>query len=92
MQYQLSHFGALDAKRTHLFREAMAEAERPVLPLGGAKDSGVMLRLATKGVDSDRLPFPVMHVDTGHSYPDVVEFRDRTVGSIGARMITGPDR
>jgi sulfate adenylyltransferase subunit 2 len=87
MQYQLSHLSALEAEAIHIIREAAAEAERPVLLFSGGKDSAVLLWLAMKAFHPGRIPFPVMHVDTGHNFPEVIEFRDRTVGSLGADLI-----
>ncbi len=68
-------------------REAVAESERPVLLFSGGKDSAVVLRLAVKAFWPARLPFPVMHVDTGHNFPEVIEFRDRTIDDLEAQLI-----
>ena len=68
-------------------REVVAEFERPVLLFSGGKDSIVMLRLAEKAFAPGRIPFPVMHVDTGHNFPEVLEFRDRRVGELGVQLI-----
>lgn len=87
MNYQLSHLSALEAEGVHIIREAVAESERPVLLFSGGKDSAVLLWLAMKAFHPGRLPFPVMHVDTGHNFPEVLEFRDRTVEQIGAELI-----
>lgn len=87
MHYQLSHLSALEAEGIHIIREAVAEGERPVLLFSGGKDSAVILWLAMKAFHPARLPFPVMHVDTGHNFPEVLEFRDRTVAEIGAELI-----
>ena len=87
MSYELSHLGALEAESIHVIREAAAEAERPVLLFSGGKDSAVMLRLAIKAFWPARLPFPVMHVDTGHNFTEVLDFRDRTVEELGAELI-----
>jgi sulfate adenylyltransferase subunit 2 len=86
-QYELSHLQTLEAESIHIFREVAAEFERPVLLFSGGKDSIVLLRLAEKAFRPGRFPFPVMHVDTGHNFPEVTEFRDRLVDSIGERMI-----
>jgi sulfate adenylyltransferase subunit 2 len=85
--YQLSHLRALEAESIHVIREVAAEFERPVLLFSGGKDSCVMLRLAEKAFWPARLPFPVMHVDTGHNFAEVLEFRDRRVSEMGARLI-----
>ena len=75
----LSHLDELEAEAIHIMREVAAERERPVLLFSGGKDSIVMLRLAEKAFRPAKFPFPVMHVDTGHNFPEVVEFRDRRV-------------
>jgi sulfate adenylyltransferase subunit 2 len=85
-QYQLSHLEALEAQSLHIMREVVAEFERPVLLFSGGKDSVVMLRLAEKAFWPARLPFPVMHVDTGHNFPEVLEFRDRRVADLDAQL------
>lgn len=87
MTLRLSHTGALEAESIHIIREAVAESERPVLLFSGGKDSAVMLRLAVKAFAPARLPFPVMHIDTGHNFPEVIEFRDRTVAELGLDLI-----
>jgi sulfate adenylyltransferase subunit 2 len=86
-QYELSHLQTLEAESIHIFREVASEFERPVLLFSGGKDSIVLLRLAEKAFRPGRFPFPVMHVDTGHNFPEVIKFRDRLVESIGERMI-----
>ena len=85
--YQLSHLLALEAESIHMIREVAAEFERPVLLFSGGKDSIVMLHLAMKAFRPGRLPFPVMHVDTGHNFDEVVDFRDRVVAETGARLV-----
>jgi sulfate adenylyltransferase subunit 2 len=85
--YELSHLQALEAESVHVFREVAAEFERPVLLFSGGKDSIVLLRLAEKAFRPGKFPFPVMHVDTGHNFPEVIEFRDRLVSQIGERLI-----
>ena len=85
--YQLSHLKSLEAESIHIIREVAAEFERPVLLFSGGKDSCVMLRLAEKAFWPARLPFPIMHVDTGHNFDEVLEFRDRRAAEIGARLI-----
>ena len=87
MHYQLSHLSALEAEGIHIIREAVAEAERPVLLFSGGKDSAVILWLAMKAFHPGRLHFPVMHVDTGHNFQEVLDFRDRTIEQIGAELI-----
>ncbi|MDX6670801.1 MAG: sulfate adenylyltransferase subunit 2 [Solirubrobacteraceae bacterium] len=85
--YELSHLRALEAEAVHIMREVAAELERPVLLFSGGKDSIVLLRLAEKAFRPGRFPFPIMHVDTGHNFPEVVEFRDRRVGELGEELI-----
>ena len=85
--YELTHLQALEAEAIHIIREVAAEFERPVLLFSGGKDSIVMLRLAEKAFWPCPIPFPVMHVDTGHNFPEVLEFRDRRVAELGARLV-----
>nr|WP_235870674.1 sulfate adenylyltransferase subunit CysD [Rhodococcus xishaensis] len=85
--YELSHLQALEAEAVHIFREVAATFERPVLLFSGGKDSVVMLHVAAKAFWPAPLPFPVMHVDTGHNFDEVIEFRDRTVGRLGLRLV-----
>jgi sulfate adenylyltransferase subunit 2 len=86
-QFTLSHLDELEAEAVHIMREVAAERERPVLLFSGGKDSIVLLRLAEKAFRPGRFPFPVMHVDTGHNFPEVIEFRDRRVAELGERLI-----
>ncbi len=83
----LSHLDALESEAIHIMREVAAERERPVLLFSGGKDSIVMLRLAEKAFRPARFPFPVMHIDTGHNFREVVEFRDRRVAELGERLV-----
>jgi sulfate adenylyltransferase subunit 2 len=85
--YQMSHLRALEAESIHIIREVAAEFERPVMLFSGGKDSLVMLRLAEKAFWPGPLPFPVMHVDTGHNFPEVLDFRDRRVADAGAKLV-----
>ena len=87
MTTTLSHLEALEAESIHIFREVAAEFEKPVLLFSGGKDSAVMLRLAEKAFWPARIPFPVMHVDTGHNFEEVLDFRDRQVGEIGVQLV-----
>src|SRR5687767_8709945 len=87
MSYELSHLDALEAESVHILREVAAEFERPVLLFSGGKDSIILLRLAEKAFRPGRFPFPVMHIDTGHNFPEVIEFRDRRVEEMGERLI-----
>jgi sulfate adenylyltransferase subunit 2 len=85
--YELSGIGALEAESVQIFREVAAEFERPVLLFSGGKDSIVMLRLAEKAFWPARIPFPVMHIDTGHNFPEVLEFRDRRAAELEVLLI-----
>ena len=85
--YELSHLEALEAESIFIMREVAAQFERPVLLFSGGKDSLVLLRLAEKAFRPGHFPFPVMHVDTGHNFPEVIEYRDRLIASIGERLI-----
>jgi sulfate adenylyltransferase subunit 2 len=83
----LSQLRELEAESVHIMREVAAELERPVLLFSGGKDSIVLLRLAEKAFRPAPFPFPVMHVDTGHNFPEVLEFRDRRVAELGETLI-----
>jgi sulfate adenylyltransferase subunit 2 len=85
--YRLSQLDVLEAESIHIIREVAAEFERPVLLFSGGKDSITMLRLAEKAFWPAPIPFPVMHVDTGHNFPEVLEYRDRRVAELGVRLI-----
>ena len=85
--YQLSQLDVLEAESIHVIREVAAEFEKPVLLFSGGKDSITTLRLAEKAFWPARIPFPVMHVDTGHNFPEVLEFRDRRVNALGVQLI-----
>jgi sulfate adenylyltransferase subunit 2 len=85
--YQLSQLDMLEAESIHVLREVAAEFERPVLLFSGGKDSIVMLALAERAFWPARMPFPVMHVDTGHNFAEVLAFRDQRVAALGARLI-----
>jgi sulfate adenylyltransferase subunit 2 len=85
--YHLPHLRTLEAEAVHVMREVAAEFERPVLLFSGGKDSIVLLRLAEKAFRPGSFPFPVMHVDTGHNFPEAIEFRDRRMEEIGERLI-----
>jgi sulfate adenylyltransferase subunit 2 len=84
---QVWHLDVLEAESIFVMREVVAEFERPVLLFSGGKDSIVMLRLAEKAFWPARVPFPVMHVDTGHNFPEVLAFRDRRVTELGVQLI-----
>ena len=86
MEHILTHLRALEAEGIHIIREVAAEFERPVLLFSGGKDSIVMLRLAEKAFHPARIPFPLMHVDTGHNFEEVLAYRDRRVAELGVRI------
>jgi sulfate adenylyltransferase subunit 2 len=85
--YELTDLEKLEAEAVHIFREVAATIERPAMLFSGGKDSVVMLHLAVKAFWPGRVPFPVMHVDTGQNFDEVLEFRDRTVDRYGLRLI-----
>ncbi len=88
--YQMSHLAQLEAEAIHIIREVAAEFERPCLLFSGGKDSIVVLHLAIKAFAPAPLPFPIMHVDTGHNFPEVIDFRDRVVAEHGLRLVVAP--
>ena len=85
--YTLSQLDVLEAESIHVIREVAAEFERPALLFSGGKDSIVMLALAEKAFKPANIPFPVMHVDTGHNFSEVLEYRDKRVAELGVRLI-----
>ncbi|MET0206562.1 MAG: sulfate adenylyltransferase subunit CysD [Thermoleophilaceae bacterium] len=87
MNYEISHLRALESEAIHVIREVAAELERAVLLFSGGKDSAVLLHLARKAFWPAALPFSVMHVDTGHNFPEVIEYRDQMVDAMGARLV-----
>lgn len=84
---RLDHLRVLEAEAVHIMREVVAELERPVLLFSGGKDSIVLLRLAEKAFAPVELPFPVLHVDTGHNFAEVIGFRDRRIADAGHHLI-----
>ena len=85
--YRLSHLDVLEAEAVHVLREVAAEFERPALHFSGGKDSIVLLRLAEVAFWPAAIPFPVLHVDTGHNFPEVLAFRDRRAAEVGVRLV-----
>jgi len=85
--YELSHLAALEAESVHIFREVAATFERPGMLFSGGKDSVVMFHLARKAFWPAPVPFPLMHVDTGHNFDEVIEYRDRIVEQTGVRLV-----
>ena len=86
MSYELSHLRSLEAEAIHIIREVAAEFERPAMLFSGGKDSCVMLHLARKAFYPAKPPFPLLHIDTGHNFPEVLTFRDETVERTGVRL------
>ncbi len=87
--YNLNHLRELEAESIFIIREVAAQFERPVLLFSGGKDSIVMSHLAVKAFRPAKLPFPLLHIDTGHNFPETIEFRDGLVEKIGARLVVG---
>ena len=85
--FSLSHLQYLEAESIHILREVAAEFERPVLLFSGGKDSICMLRIAEKAFRPAKFPFPLMHIDTGHNFPELIDFRDRRAAQLGERLI-----
>jgi sulfate adenylyltransferase subunit 2 len=85
--YRLSQLDELEAESIHIFREVAAEFEKPVLMFSGGKDSIVMLRLAEKAFYPAKIPFPVLQIDTGYDFPEVLETRDHWVNRLGVRLV-----
>ncbi|WP_030491143.1 sulfate adenylyltransferase subunit CysD [Micromonospora chokoriensis] len=85
--YRVSHLDAIEAESIFVMREVVAELERPVLLFSGGKDSIVMLRLAQKAFAPARIPFPVMHIDTGHNFDEVLDYRDQRVAELGLQLV-----
>jgi len=85
--FELSHLDSLESEAIFIMREVAAELERPVLLFSGGKDSIVLLRIAEKAFRPGRFPFPILHVDTGHNFPEALEFRDRRVAELSERLI-----
>jgi sulfate adenylyltransferase subunit 2 len=83
----LSHLDWLEAESIHILREVAGQCAHPALLFSGGKDSIVLLRLAEKAFRPGRFPFPLLHIDTGHNYPEVIEFRDRRAAELGERLI-----
>jgi sulfate adenylyltransferase subunit 2 len=87
MTYQLTHLDVLESEAIHAIREVVAEFQRPGLLFSGGKDSAVLLHLAAKACWPQPIPFPVVHVDTGHNFDEVLEFRDKRVAELGVRLV-----
>ena len=86
-QYYLTHLKELEAEAIYVIREVVAQFENPALLFSGGKDSIVLLRLAEKAFRPGRFPFPLLHIDTEHNFPEVIEFRNHRVKELGERLI-----
>ncbi len=89
MNYQISHLKELEAESIYVMREVAAQFERPVIMFSGGKDSILLVHLAYKAFYPARVPFPLLHVDTGHNFPETIKYRDDLVEKIGAKLIVG---
>ena len=89
MDYSISHIKELESESIYILREVAAQFERPVLLFSGGKDSILMVHLAYKAFFPARIPFPLLHVDTGHNFPETLVYRDELVEKMGARLIVG---
>ena len=87
--YQLTHLKEFESEAIYVLREVAAQFERPVLLFSGGKDSIVLVHLSLKAFYPARIPFPLLHIDTGHNFPETIEFRDRLAKSVNARLIIG---
>ncbi len=88
-KYNLSHLKQLESEAIFVMREVVAQFEKPVLLFSGGKDSIVMVRLAQKAFYPAKIPFPLLHIDTGHNFPETLEFRDNLVKKLGVELIVG---
>src|SRR5438552_9751792 len=86
-EYRLDYLEQLETESIHIFREIAAQFERPVLLFSGGKDSITLVHLAKKAFAPGKIPFPLMHIDTGHNFPEALDFRDMLVQEIGANLI-----
>jgi len=89
MNYTITHLKQLESEAIYILRETAAQFEKPVMLFSGGKDSIVMAHLAKKAFWPAKIPFPLMHVDTGHNFPETMEYRDRYVGEMGAKLVVG---
>src|SRR5437762_10439431 len=85
--YQLDYLDELESEAIHIFREVAGQFERPALLFSGGKDSITLVHLALKAFRPGKFPFPLVHIDTGHNFPEALEFRDHLVEKIGERLI-----
>ena len=87
MKEKISHLDWLESEAIHIMREVAGQCANPVLLFSGGKDSLCLLRIAEKAFRPGRFPFPLMHIDTGHNYPEVINFRDKKANELGERLI-----
>src|SRR5664279_5409383 len=85
--YKLDYLQQLETESIHIFREIAAQFERPVLLFSGGKDSITLVQLAKKAFAPGKIPFPLVHIDTGHNFPEALEYRDRFAAEMGATLI-----
>ena len=90
MKKLLTHLDWLESEAIHIMREVAGQCSNPVLLFSGGKDSLCLLRIAEKAFRPGRFPFPLMHIDTGHNYSEVINFRDKKVRDLGERLIVAP--
>src|ERR1043166_9029191 len=86
-QHRLDYFEQLESESIHIFRETAGQFERPALLFSGGKDSIVLVHLALKAFRPGKFPFPLLHIDTGHNFPEALEFRDQLVERLGEKLI-----
>ena len=87
--YHLTHLKELESEAIYVLREVAAQFERPVLLFSGGKDSIVLVHLSRKAFYPAKIPFPLLHIDTGHNFSETIEFRDRMARSVDARLLVG---
>ena len=88
-QYAMNTLDQLESEAIYVIREVAAQFERPVMLFSGGKDSILMSYLARKAFYPGKIPFPLMHIDTGHNFPETIQFRDDLIAKLGARLIVG---
>src|SRR5687767_10601931 len=86
-KYHLDYLEQLEAESVHIFREIAAQFEKPALLFSGGKDSITLVHLARKAFAPGKIPFPLVHIDTGHNFPEALEFRDRLVSDVNATLV-----
>ena len=89
MRYTLTHLKELEAEAIYVIREVFAQFENPAILFSGGKDSIVLTHLAKKAFWPSKIPFPLVHIDTGHNFPETIAFRDQLVENLGVRLLVG---